>query len=139
MGRRKITSAGAFAAGGDIARLLLRLVFGLSMIFGHGWPKLMKLTGDGPVDFGDPIGVGPLPSLFLVIFAEVLCAALLVLGWLTRAVTVPLIITMIVAVFIVHATDPFAQMEESILYLCAYLVIFILGPGRYSLDAVLKK
>lgn len=139
MARRKITSAGAFAAGGDIARLLLRLVFGLSMILGHGWPKLMKLTGDGPVSFGDPIGVGPLPSLFLAIFAEVLCAALLVVGWLTRAAAVPLIITMLVAVFIVHVTDPFAKMEMGILYLCAYLVIFILGPGRYSLDAMLKK
>lgn len=138
MARRKINNIGNWAGGGDVVRLLLRIVFGGAMILGHGWPKLLKILGDGPVTFGDPIGIGSLPSLFLAIFAEVLCAALLMIGWMTRISCIPLIITMVVAVFVVHINDPFSKMEMGLLYLTAYLSIFILGPGKYSLDGYLK-
>jgi putative oxidoreductase len=117
--------------------LLLRIVFGLSMLSAHGWRKLLKAVADEPIRFADPIGVGEPMSLYLTVFAEVLCSALLVLGFFTRGVLVPLVITMLVAIFIIHFSDPFAKQELAIIYTTVYVAIFVLGPGKFSLDHLL--
>ena len=118
----------------DIALLLLRITFGAAMIYGHGWSKLMRVLGDEPIKFADPFGLGPEISLYLVIFAEVICAALLVVGLFTRFATIPLIITMLVAIFMVHFDDPFGKLEKPIMYIVVYVSLLLTGPGFYSLD-----
>ena len=122
----------------DIALLLLRLVFGGAMIYGHGWGKLMRLLGDDPVKFGDPLGLGPELSFYLVIFAEVVCALLIIIGLFTRWATVPLIIAMFVAFFFVHLDDPFGKMEKPLMYMAAYISLLLMGPGWYSLDEQMR-
>ncbi|MFK7937726.1 MAG: DoxX family protein [Saprospiraceae bacterium] len=118
----------------DLSLLLLRLTFGGLMAINHGYPKLMKLLGDGPIKFGDPIGIGVETSLYLVVFAELVCAILIVIGLFTRFATIPLIITMFVAAFIVHWGDGFKEMEHAILFLVSYIVLLREGAGSYSLD-----
>lgn len=118
----------------DISLLLLRLTFGGLMIINHGWGKLERLLGEGPIKFGDPIGLGAEVSLSLAVFSEVVCSALLVVGLFTRWASVPALITMLVAAFVVHGGDPFGDKESALLFGTAYLVILLMGPGRYSLD-----
>jgi len=100
----------------------------------HGLPKLAKLTGAEPIQFADPLGIGATASLALTVFAEVFCSVLLLFGLATRLVAVPLIITMLVAVFIIHLDDPFGKKEMGLLYLLVYTAIIIAGPGSYSID-----
>lgn len=121
--------------GMDLALLLLRVVFGASMIIGHGWGKMMRLFSGDPIKFADPFGLGPTTSLILVVFAEVLCAALIIFGLFTRWATVPLIIAMLVAIFMVHLGDPFSKVEKALLFVGAFTAILLAGPGYYSLDA----
>ena len=75
----------------------------------------------------------------LTVFAEVLCAALIVVGLFTRWAVIPLIVTMLVAIFIIHIGDPFEKMEMAIIYLTAYAAIGWAGPGRFSLDEMMRK
>jgi putative oxidoreductase len=121
----------------DWASLILRLTFGLLML-SHGIPKLMKFM-DGTMEFGDPIGIGVPASLALTIFAEVFCAVLTIIGLWTRLALIPLIITMAVAVFIVHINDDLGTMELALQYLLSYCALFLLGSGRFSIDAILKR
>ena len=121
----------------DWASLILRLSLGLLML-SHGIPKLMKLMG-GNMEFGDPIGIGVPASLTLTVFAEVVCSVLLVIGLWTRLALIPLIITMFVAVFIVHINDDLGTKELAFLYLFAYIALFLLGSGKYAIDAILKR
>jgi putative oxidoreductase len=107
------------------------------MLSAHGWRKLLKAVGDDPIRFADPIGVGEPMSLYLTVFSEVLCSALLVLGLFARGVLVPLVITMLVAIFMIHFSDPFAKKELAIIYTTVYVAIFALGPGKFSLDHLL--
>ena len=120
---------------GDIALLLLRLAFGGAMIYGHGWGKFMRFFGEDPIKFADPFGIGIIPSLSLATFAEVLCAILIIFGAFTRWATIPLIVTMAVALFYVHIGDPFGRQEKALLYLVAYISLFLTGAGAYSVDA----
>ena len=121
----------------DVAILLLRVgVSGLMIT--HGLPKVMKIL-EGDFSFPDPIGLGPAVSLFLVAFAEFVCSILVLVGIGTRFALIPLIITMFVAAFIVHAGDPFSDKELSLFFLLTYTVLFLTGPGRYSMDKFYRK
>ena len=122
----------------DIAYLILRLSFGLSMVFAHGLPKLNNYS-NLMNSFPDPLGLGNSLSLGLAIFAEVFCAALVTLGLYTRIAAANLLITMLVAVFIFHASDPWAKMELGFLYATAYVVLMLTGAGKLSLDRILRK
>lgn len=117
----------------DLGLLLLRLASGGFMAYSHGWSKLQGVLA-GDLGFADPIGLGEVPSLFLTVFAEFVCGILVALGLFTRLALVPLIITMIVAVFIIHAEDPFGKQEFGLLFLIPYLTLFLTGPGKFSLD-----
>jgi putative oxidoreductase len=121
----------------DFSLLLLRLTFGGLMLLNHGLPKLDKLMAEGPVKFADVMGLGAANSLKLAVFSELVCAALLVLGLFTRWVSIPLIITMLVATFMIHGGDPLADKEHAILFLVPYIILMIKGAGWYSLDAQL--
>ena len=123
----------------DISLLLLRISVGFMMLYSHGWGKLLKFFGDDPITFADPIGLGAITSLILTVFAEFFCSILLMLGFGTRLASIPLIITMLVAIFIIHWDDPFGKKEFGLLYLVPYIIIFLMGAGRYSLDALIFK
>ncbi len=120
----------------NIALLLLRLVGGSFMIT-HGIGKWEKLAAGGNIEFADPFGIGAAPSLLLAVFAELVCAALLILGFGTRLASIPLIVTMAVAAFIAHGDDPFKKKELALLYLAIYIALLLLGSGKYSLDQLI--
>jgi putative oxidoreductase len=120
----------------NIAALIMRLGFGGIMLIEHGLPKWSRFTW-GQSQFPDPLGLGPDVSLLLAMFAEIVCASLVVLGVLTRLSLVPLIITMGVAFFIVHGADPLQKKELALMYLLGYATMFFQGPGDFSLGKVL--
>ena len=119
----------------DIALLLLRLTFGGSMIIGHGYPKLMRFFSDEPIKFLNFLGLSPEVSLGLATFAELGCAALVVIGLFTRWATLPLIITMFVAIFVANWGEPFSSIEKALMFMMAFVSILLAGPGWYSVDA----
>lgn len=116
----------------DLALLILRLGFGGFMLT-HGIPKISKL-GDSPIEFPDPLGVGPTFSLILTLIGEVLAPLLIVIGFKTKLAAIPTAITMLVAAFVIHLSDPLSTKEHALLFFIAYLVIFLAGPGKYSID-----
>ena len=123
----------------DWALLILRIVFGGFMLFGHGWGKLMKLFGDDPIKFANPFGIGEGATLGLTVFAEAFCALLILIGFKSKWASIPLIITMLVAAFMIHGSDPFGKKELALIYLAGYIVIALLGSGKFSVDHLLKK
>lgn len=116
----------------DIGLALLRIVPSAIMLT-HGFGKFTKLI-NGNFEFADPLGIGQAPSLFLAVIGEFICPVLVILGVKTRWTAIPPAITMLVAAFIVHANDPINRKELALLYAVVFLVIILLGPGRYSFD-----
>jgi len=118
--------------------LMLRASFGLAMLLGHGLDKALHFA-DLRDKFPDLLGLGSTLSLILCIFAEVVCAGLVTVGLLTRLATVPLVINMLVAGFIVHAQDPWMKKELAFVYLFAYISILLTGPGPFALDTLFRR
>jgi len=133
----KLVNPFGFATQGrlvDLSLLLLRITFGGLMFLNHGLGKFNKLMAGGEIKFASVFGMGPELSLGLAVFAEVVCALMVVIGLFTRMAVIPLIITMLVAIFVIHIGDPFKKMESAIIYLIPFLVLFWNGSGKYSVD-----
>ena len=113
---------------------IIRLTLGFFMLVQHGMPKLLSY-GSRSGNFPNPLGLGSELSLILVIFAEVFCSIVIMLGIKVRLTVIPLIITMLVAIFIVHLNAPLAKRELAILYLAGYVALLFGGAGQWSLKA----
>ena len=140
MGLRRLLCGPAPSAGigCSLGLLLLRVAIGGMMLAGHGWGKLTSFVDRYPT-FPDPLGIGSPLSMALATGAEAFCALAVVVGWATRWAAVPLMVTMLVAAFIVHEADPWAKKELALLYFFPFAALFLAGAGRYSLDGYLLR
>ena len=124
-----------------VALLLGRLAVGL-VFLSTGWGKVHNV---GKVtEFFTSLHI-PAPGLNAVVvgWSELLCGAALVFGLFTRLATVPLIVSMIVAILTakrgdIHGFFDLIAFEETT-YLLVLVMIAILGPGSISIDHVLAK
>ena len=116
----------------DFSKFILRVSFSALMMT-HVYPKLMKIL-DGNTKFANPIGLGSEISIYLTVFAEFFAPLLIIVGYKTRFFSFFPAFTMIIAAFVIHGDDPFKKMEMALLFLIAYVVIMISGPGKISVD-----
>lgn len=89
--------------------------------------------------FPDPLGIGSQLSLVLAIFGEMVCSMAFIFGFLYRLAMLPMIFTMCIAFFVVHGSDPFAVKELAFIYLVVFILLYIAGPGKFSLDHFIAK
>lgn len=127
-------SDGAF----NFSMFFLRIVFGLLILIKHGYDKMINFS-TLQTQFYSFMGMGSKFSLILAIFAEVLCALFIVLGLFTRLAAIPLIITMLVAIFGFNAGKPLIDSEMAISYFAAFVVLLLCGPGKISIDGMINK
>jgi putative oxidoreductase len=132
----------------------LRVVVGCGFIV-HGLAKWNR----GPANFGKllhVIGVpAPVPTAWLVTLLEVFGGAAILAGVLVALVSIPLIVSMLVAMFTVHWRYGFSSIntigltssgpvfgppgyEVALLYIASLIVLALLGPGPLSLEAWLR-
>tara|TARA_R110000744_G_scaffold102163_1_gene196569 strand:+ start:1708 stop:2085 length:378 start_codon:yes stop_codon:yes gene_type:complete len=116
----------------DIGLAFFRIAIS-AMMLTHGLPKFQKLIS-GNFEFGDPIGIGATPSLFLAVIGEFICPILIIIGFKTRLSAIPSAITMAVAVFIAHGADDFGTKEKALLFLVSFITIILVGPGKFGVD-----
>ena len=134
---KKIFSINESSNATDIGLLIARIGIAAVMLT-HGIPKLMMFFSGEPVQFPAVMGMSAEWSLGLTIFSEVLCSVFLLVGFATRLAVIPLIITMLVAVLIVHLSDPFSMKEPALHYLLVYVMLLFAGSGKYSMDNLLQ-
>jgi len=135
---KKIMSTNYSAAAFNLATFCLRAAFGILMFLNHGLVKLQKFS-EMQNNFPDPIHIGHRFSLILVIFAEVGCSLLLVLGLFSRLAAFVLLIDVGVAVFFVHLGQPVDKFELAIIHAVAYFSLLLVGPGKFSVDNMAGK
>jgi len=135
---KKFLSANYSSAAFNFSMLILRISTGFWIVAKHGLDKLRHFSTIQP-HFYNFMGIGSNISLILVIFAELICASLVVLGLFTRLAVIPIIFMLIVAAFGAKATQPFLNKELDFLYLIPFVVLLFCGPGRISVDGLINK
>jgi len=120
----------------NIGSFFLRIACALMLM--HGWGKLSHFSEKAD-KFPDPLHVGHTLSLALTIFAEFFCTIFVVVGLFTRIALLPLIFCLIVIIFVVSANNSLEDREGALMYLLVYLATFYVGPGKYSLDHLIRR
>ena len=137
------------------APLPLRLVIGYGFV-AHGWAKLSR----GPEGFArllEQIGA-PLPGVtaWVSTFVEILGGLAILAGAFVAAVSIPLIVMMLVAMFTVHLRYGFSAIntigltpdgpqfgppgyEVNLLYIAGLLALILAGAGPCSIDGLLAR
>lgn len=118
--------------------LIYRITLSVFMMT-HGLPKLNRLLSGNMEGFPDPFGIGSTLSLVLAVFGEVIAPVMVLLGLSSRLASIPVIVTMATAAFLIHADDPFRQQELALLFMAGFMTILIMGGGKYSLDNLLGR
>ena len=122
----------------------LALLFArLAIAYGFYEPAMMKFKDIGSVaEWFGSMGI-PFPTLnaYMAASTEVLGVVLLTLGLLTRAISIPLIIIMIVAIVTVHLPNGFSAgnngFEIPFYYMLFLLTFLSHGAGKFSLDRLI--
>ncbi len=115
--------------------LAVRIIFGI-LLMNHGIQKWSNFQEMSAV-FPDPLGIGSPLSLGLAIFGELVCSMAFIIGFLYRLAMIPMIFTMGVAFFVIHGNDPFSLKELAFVYLVIFILMYIAGPGKFSLDRLI--
>src|SRR5215471_8705209 len=137
------------------APLPLRLIIGYGFM-AHGWAKLSR----GPEGFAKLLEQisAPLPvvTAWVSTFIELLGGLAILVGALVAAVSIPLIVMMLVAMFTVHLRYGFSAIntigltadgpqfgppgaEVNLLYIAGLLALILGGAGPFSIDRLFAR
>jgi putative oxidoreductase len=140
----------------DVGLLVLRLA-GLYLAIGHGWGKVTGLASgqgrflQGVTEMGFPL---PLVFAWAAALSELAGGLMVALGFLTPWAAGFAAITMFVAAFVRHhahghllswlgiapagedTLKGWGNPELSFVYLLVLVAVALVGPGRFSIDAI---
>ncbi|MFT5660121.1 MAG: putative oxidoreductase [Sulfurimonas sp.] len=125
--------------GTSLSLLLARF----AVAYGFYEPAMMKWGGiENVASWFGTMGI-PFPTLnaYMAASTEAAGVILLTLGFMTRFISIPLIVIMLVAIFMVHLPHGFSAGENGFeipLYYMLFLFIFLTnGAGKFSLDRLI--
>ena len=125
----------------DLALLFIRLI----LAYGFYMPAMNKWGNmEGIAQWFGSMNY-PLPTLnaYLAGTTEAAGVVLLFFGVGTRIISIPLMITMLVAIFTVHIGNGFAAADNGfeipLYYLLMLVLLLAYGSGKYSIDYFLTK
>lgn len=114
-----------------MGRMFLRLFIGL-MLLQFGLRYLCMETHE-VIDTNDYIFFFPISVIIIV---EIFCSLCIMIGFLTRLMTIPPFVLMIISA--VRFSYSIALMSLPFLFMGVYFFIFLVGPGKISIDYYLS-
>ena len=121
------------------ADLFIRIPIGFHLIYGVQdniivWERMLEFR-----DFLANLRVpAPLFAAHISVYAQFICGLLFILGWKTKWAAVIMIINFIVAIGLVHLSDPYPEKFPAIMMLCGALFILLNGDGQVTIQKLFQ-
>ncbi|MDV4116275.1 HvfX family Cu-binding RiPP maturation protein [Elizabethkingia anophelis] len=125
----------------DLSLLSIRLI----LAYGFLKPALMKVKDISSIaEWFKSINIPqPMLNAYLATGTELLGVVLLTLGLFSRIISIPLIITLIVAIVTVHLGNGFEAGENGfeipLYYIIMLIALIAFGSGKFSVDYLIER
>lgn len=121
-----------------LSLLVFRVLLSAELIYAHGLKKLGVGVDQAEV-IPNPLH---LPDSFNSLFADVanlVCPLFVIAGLLTRVAILPILAVTLTGYFVLHFKDAPLIKDTPYMYSLSYLLLMVLGPGKYSVDHYIFK
>ena len=103
----------------------------------HGMKKIGIGTTNAEV-VPNPFHLPEDINQIMALAANLLFPFFIIIGWCTRWATLPILAVTLTGYFIVHGNDSLLMRDIPFMYSLSFLLIFCLGPGKYSIDKMFQ-
>ena len=119
--------------------VFIRLAFGYHLLY-YSWESVMSFDVSSDADFLLSLGI-PFPTMmaWAYLLTEFIGGCALIVGFKVRLISIPLIVTFLVAYFLVHKGDPYLDSFQALQMLAVSFFFLFNDSGKYSIDGFLKK
>lgn len=120
------------------AMLLFRTLVSLEIMVVHGFKKL----GIGVAEaehIPNPVHLPEVVNSTFAISANLFFPFLVLIGFCTRLAALPTLAVTLTGYFILHWNDTLLEKDTPYMYSVVFLLILVLGPGKYSIDNTIFK
>jgi putative oxidoreductase len=121
-----------------LSLLIFRVAASVELIIAHGLKKIgvgVEKAEMIPNPLHLPEGLN---SVF-AIGGNLFFPLLIIIGFLTRVAILPILAITLTGYFLVHWQDPVLVKDTPYIYSIIYLLLLVLGPGKYSVDYLIHK
>ena len=109
----------------------------LEIMIVHGMKKIGIGTTNAEV-VPNPFHLPEDINQIMALAANLLFPFFIIIGWCTRWATLPILAVTLTGYFIVHGNDSLLMRDIPFMYSLSFLLIFCLGPGKYSIDKMFQ-
>lgn len=115
--------------------LFIRFIIGWHLIYGTqdnilSWERMLEFRNF--LEFhGLPF---PLTGAIISVYAQFICGMFYIFGWFTRLAALIMIFNFIVALLLVHLSDPYPAVFLALMMLFGSLYLLVNGAGPISMD-----
>lgn len=120
------------------AMLFFRVLVSLEIMVVHGFKKI----GIGVAEaehVPNPLHLPEALNSAFAISANIFFPFLVLIGFCTRLATLPTLAVTLTGYFVVHLHDSLLEKDVPFIYSVFFLLILVLGPGKFSIDSYLRK
>lgn len=122
----------------NLSMLLFRLAVSLQLMLAHG----LKKIGIGvPVAevVPNPLHLPEVINQTFAIASNLIFPVLVILGLFSRLASAAILAVTLTGYFVVHWHDSLLEKDMPYMYSVAYLLILLLGPGKYAIDYLINR
>ena len=122
----------------DCGMLLLRVAVSLEIAIVHGFKKIGVGVSQAE-NIPNPLHLPDAFNNVFAIAANIVFPFFVLIGFFTRLSTLPTLAVTLTGYFVVHWNDTLLEKDTPFIYSLIFLIILILGPGKYSVDNSIHK
>ncbi|MUV02987.1 DoxX family membrane protein [Flavobacterium rakeshii] len=122
----------------SLGLLFFRIAVSIELILVHGLKKLGVGVSTAEV-VPNPLHLPEALNQVFATTANVILPLFVIFGIVTRLAVVPILAVTLTGYFVVHGGSPLPERDIPFMYSISFLLLFITGPGKYSIDSLLFK
>ncbi|MET0465848.1 MAG: DoxX family protein [Chitinophagaceae bacterium] len=133
-----ITSVYPAATAFHLTMLVFRVLVSVQLMTTHGLKKL-GVGVEQAENIPNPLGLPGQLNNYFATAANLFFPVLVIVGFLTRVASLPVLAVTMTGYFVLHWHDSLPEKDMPFMYSLSFLLILVLGPGKYSLDYLIHK